>query len=169
MKAANRLTGGVKMDRSCLIWFAIVPLFIIAGCLAKSGSSCRSWVKDNISQEQLRNDYEECRKPTEPSYVKDGVSTEEYENDSKTCMEVEAKRAKHMEAADTLSTIGFLIPILGYPLFVPATISMVLGATTPDFQRCMKKKGYQGVGLKKGSKAGNEINACMREKGYEWN
>lgn len=155
-----------------ILWLTALGL-VSCATYTPSFSSCKSWVKDNISQEQLRNDYEECRKPTEPNYmepryVKDGVGTEEYANDSKTCMEVEAKKVQYLKAAGIFGNIGLSIPIVSTPLLVPGTITLVLGITTPDFQRCMKKKGYQRVAPQKGDKAGNEINACMLEKGYEW-
>ncbi|OGP92237.1 MAG: hypothetical protein A2157_13000 [Deltaproteobacteria bacterium RBG_16_47_11] len=153
------------MNRSRLIWFAIVPLFIISGCLPKPGSG--SWVKDDISRQQLRDDYEECNRPTEPIYIKDGVGKEERENDLMTCKAEAATRKVHVEAATEILKLGTAIPFWGIPIGVVGLI--VASANISDYsQRCMKQKGYPKVDPKKRKWGRAEINACMREKGYEW-
>jgi hypothetical protein len=139
--------------------FSIALLFLIFGCV-KSGS----WVKNNVSQEQLKKDYEECRGPTGYIYTKEGATIEEHERDFKGCKEEAEVRTKHVEA--TTKVLSYTQWLVGMPGSI-ANIT-VLWANAADYcQRCLKRKGYK-IEQRELNKKGSEISACMREKGYEW-
>lgn len=141
--------------------FSIALLFLIFGCV-KSGS----WVKYNVSQEQLKKDYEECRGPTGYIYTKEGATIEEHERDFNSCKEEAEERAKHVETTTTILSYTQWLPVVGMPSFFANTA--VLLANAADYcQRCLKRKGYK-IEQRELNRKGNEISACMREKGYEW-
>ncbi len=158
----TELKGGMKTKRlSFICMFSIVLLSLVFGCF-KSGS----WVKNDVSQEELKKDYEECRGPTGFIYTKEGATIEEHERDLKVCTEEAAARTKHVETTTQVLSYTQWLPFVGMPSAM-AKISVVLANSADYCQRCLKKKGYK-IEQRDWNRKGSEISACMREKGYEW-
>ncbi len=141
--------------------FSFVLLFLIFGCVSKG-----SWVKDNVSQEELKKDYEECRGPTGYTYTKEGATIEEHERDLKICTEEAEARTKHVETTTQVLSYTQWLPVVGMPSTM-AAIAVVLANSANYCHRCLKKKGYK-IEQKELNIKTSEINACMRQKGYEW-
>ncbi len=150
------------MKQSCFIcMFSLVLLFLIFGCVSKG-----SWVKNNVSQEELRRDYEECRGPTGYTYAKEGASIEEHETDLKVCTEEAEARTKHVETTTQVLSYIHWVPVVGIPSRI-ATITVLLANAGDYCQKCLKRKGYK-IEQKELNKKADEISSCMRQKGYEW-
>ena len=146
---------------SFICMFSIALLFLIFGCI-KSGS----WVKNNVSQEQLKEDYEECRGPTGYIYTKEGATIEEHERDFKGCKEEAEVRTKHVETTTRTLSYTQWVPFVAMPSAI-ANIIVLLANAADYCQRCLKRKGYK-IEQRELNRKGGEISACMREKGYEW-
>ena len=132
------LKGGIKTKHSSLICtFSFVLLFLILGCVSKG-----SWVKDNVSQEELKTDYEECRGPTGYTYTKEGATIEEHERDLEVCMEEAKARTKHVETTTQVLSYTQWVPFVGMPSAI-AKITVALANSADYCQRCLKRRGYK--------------------------
>ncbi len=150
------------MKQSSFIYmFSIVFLFLIFGCVSKG-----SWVKNNVSQEELRSDYEECRGPTGYTYAKEGATIEEHERDLKVCTEEAAARTRHVETTNRVLSYTQWVPGVGIPSTI-ANITVLLANAGDYCQKCLRRKGYK-IEQKEWNRKSGEISSCMRQKGYEW-